>query len=333
MGSFIKKLRTLKVLLDAAMNDDPDHLSTSNMALLKLRLKTSFDAAARYPEEMDRAQFLFYGDTNHTDIRLQEFFYSEENMSRMAQAGVKHIFPEIEPRSQEGVTAMAEGKVEAPDFLAEIMEIERTKATQKGDQEALSLLRNKTFINSHLRKFEVWCAGFRRAYDHGMMIHCLDERKNLDPADVKALFRYINEIQLWIEEKYKTPKPLHGKLLLKFAFDHKDMLRQMNALKTDTLIKTRHGDDKQLARRMIAAAGGEKGATLFGAGHAHNLGGLFDTLGQDRTLRIDLYASRDMCADRLMGIPEDREATPHYIHLLDEGKMLKIRNFTGVKPG
>ncbi len=332
MASFIKKLRTFKVLFDAVSNDDPDHISTSNIALLKLRLKKSFDSAVRYPEELNRAQFLFYGDTNHTDNRLQEFFYSEENMDRMAQAGVKHIFPEIEPKLQESVTAMAEGRMDAKDLLTKTLEAERTKAIQKGDRETLSLLKNKTFINARLRRFETLCTGFRRAHDRGMAIHCLDERENLDAADVEAHFRYTNKIRLWVEKKYKAPKPIHGKLLLKFALDHKEMSEQMIALKTESLIKTREDDDKQLARRMMKAAGHEKGATLFGAGHARSLGGLFDTLGQDRTLRVDLYSSRDMSADRLMGLPEDQGVAPHYIHLLDEGKLLKIRNFPGVKP-
>jgi hypothetical protein len=91
--SLIDRLRIVKVIFDALTNDDPDKVSVSRMALFRLGLKESFAAAAQYPIDMAKARFLYYGDTNHLDGRLHTFFYSEQNMDRMADAGVKHIFP------------------------------------------------------------------------------------------------------------------------------------------------------------------------------------------------------------------------------------------------
>lgn len=327
--SFIDKINDFRLLAAAILDKNPGKVIVSRAILRDLRLKESFAAAARYPEDMARAQFIYYGDTSHADHRLHEFFYSDINLDRLAEAGFKHIFPELQPVHQAKVNAAAEGRLH-PEEFAELRFQDELKSASAGKKARL-LLEDPDDKAIRLLKAGRACSGFRRAHERGMKIHCLDDRKNLNAMDVEGLLGMRAMTEKYVYQTYGGETPIHGKLVQQAMIKNRKEAAYHSSgtdgSKIEALLRARAADDFALAQSMMAAAGEEKGAILFGAGHAKGKDGLFDTLGQDRTLRVDLYSSRDFCADVMFAKNYGGGIQPHYLHILDEDRFLLARKF------
>jgi hypothetical protein len=193
----------------------------------------------------------------------------------------------------------------------------------------LKALNDPDVMKLRLLKTQRLSEGFKRAHDRGMVIHCLDDRKNLEAQAIQGLLDVTLMMQAHMFKKYGVEKPLHGKHFIKALFENANQLigpEKIDKSKVKGFLLKRSDDDKALGERMLKAAGDDMGATLFGAGHAKDEDGLFDTLGQDTTLRVDLYSSRDFYADRLFA-GRKNGIEPHYIHVLDEDRLFRVRNF------
>jgi hypothetical protein len=318
--------RLATVFFQAAMDSHFRTVSTSNTALLGLRLRDKFNAESFYPELLRHGQFVFFGDSNHTDRSLHTFFYSRENIERMAAAGIRHIFPEIEPRFQPLVDLVANGQVTPDDFAL-------LAAAQSAKDLGISLnelARRKTFEDS-LAGLRERGAGFRMMAEKGMKIHCLDDRKNLDSSSLRDIFKFMAEARNFIVGRNGLPGILHGKAYMRFVIENAKKLQGMNLADMPKLLAMRGADDPALAERMKQAAGNERAAILFGKGHATMPDSLFDCLGRDRTVRVDLYSNRDLYADRLFRSTEQK-IQPDFVHIIGEHTLFRFRGFKDLTP-
>jgi hypothetical protein len=182
-------------------------------------------------------------------------------------------------------------------------------------------------------RLEATAKGVALMNSYGMKVHCLDDRSNLDKKDIEQLTKYMGDMKHYIAQNVGLPAILHGRILIKYMIDNVQRMQQMGMTEMPNLIKDRMADDPALAQRMLKAANGEKSATLFGAGHASFKNGLFDTIGRDKAIRIDLHSKVDYYADRISPMSKQNgQIEPNFVHIIDENTLYKFRGFKDLKP-
>lgn len=320
-----------RVAYDVALDKDLKEVSVVPKKLKQLRLKEQFNAAAAYPDIFAKSDFVFFGDTNHTDISLHKFFYSEENINAMAAASVKHIFPEIEPQFQPLINDVMNGALNERDFAF--------KFICQSHNNDLETIKQKLLMPSTpelIDRLKATAKGARLMGAQGMQVHCLDDRSNLPEEDVQAISRFMADIKNFTVENAGFPAIMHGRILVKYLMDNLQNKEEgiLNPQAQERLMTLRMQDDKALAGRMLAKAGGEKAAILFGAGHAvDKKSSLFAVIGESRkAMRVDLYSRADYYADRISPMKDKKARQPDFVHILGENKLYQFNGFKGIKP-
>ena len=316
--TFFKLAETfLDAVLDRAFNRPWEKVSASRSALLKLSLKKSFAASSVYDRLLQQKQFVFFGDTNHTDRSLHAFVYSRENIDKLRDAGIKHFFPEVEPRYQSRVNDVAEGQI-SPDRFMHLFAIDAAEQTGKSSEEYLA---DSAWKNNIV----AWGQGLRDMHDDGIEIHCLDDRSHIDEKAVQDLLLFMGEMKSFTKA-HGLPGLFHGKLLIHFVLDNMEKIKnhELELKNVKSIFAPRNADDPELAERIKKAAGEERGAILFGAGHGFSKersNSLADCLGRNQVTQINLYSNRPLYADRLS---ESSRLTPDYAYIVQENKIFSI---------
>lgn len=313
-----------RVAYDVVQDKDLKEVSVAPKKLKNLRLKEQFNAAAVYPDIFAKSDFVFFGDTNHTDISLHKFFYSERNIDAMADAGIKHIFPEIEPRYQPLIDRAMSGTLNERDFAFSFI-CEANDNDTKKIEECLLMPSTPELIE----RLKVTGRGARLMGERGMEVHCLDDRSNLSKEDMRAIGRFITDIKNFTVENAGFPAIMHGRILVKYLMENVQNKEgdALNSSAHERLMSLRMQDDKALAGRMLAKAGDEKAAILFGAGHAQDKkNSLFAVIGESRkATRVDLHSRADYYADRISPMKNKKARQPDYVHVLDENRLYKFK--------
>lgn len=333
--SLLNKLRTAWVKIQAKSGYNLGTVSASRTEKLRLMLRPQFNAAALYPELMQKGQFFLFGDTNHSDARIQLFFYSPENVAAMARAGIRHIAPEIEPEYQDIVNEAAAGRIAADDFFAQMMkrtrELGMTPETDGKDTSSIQMQLEKS------ERYRLMAEGLVLMHKAGMKIHCLDDRSHIPKEMMKGVVERSRELRKFIASRAGPPAISHGKVELAFMMDRlKNNAAQEEKILRDisSLIHIRKKDDAYLAARIADAAGEEKAAILFGDGHAREKNGLYENLGRHKTVYVALHGDKNFYADRprVISRAEQDNWLPDYVHIIRNKKLYRFEGLTNIAP-
>src|SRR5688572_14821634 len=122
VNGYVRAAQITRIFIKAVFDKECRKPAVSHLRLLRLKLRKSFNEASQSAEIFSRAQFIFFGDTNHTDMRIHRFFYSPKNIKRMADAGIKHVFPEVNPIFQDLVDEVSSRRITPEVFAARFLE-------------------------------------------------------------------------------------------------------------------------------------------------------------------------------------------------------------------
>ncbi len=328
----------------AAFTDNPGELDFSLQEVFKLRACKEQAPDEFYKTAMNDKQFLLFGDTNHTDTDLHEFFYSKENRERLVEMGVKHVFLEVEPEYQDIISACAEGTLDADAFIEAMAkrkeEVNPEIAKQAKKMHNPIAEQQKDVVRSQVKALQYW-------HKNGVKVHCPDDRSNLKdalPIVYKSYEMLFNALS-YAQERGAEKPIVNQRIIISYLFNSvvgdasserkpKRPIsmdnQELNPADFQNFMDKRMSDDVKLAQTISNLADGEASAILFGAGHGHRKNGLGDLIGADKVLRIDLHSKAEHFAEK--GTMFQRESTKGYsqsdfVHILEDNKVYKTKGF------
>lgn len=266
-GIYQFKIRTTGV---CAVNDNSSVVSS---------IKKEFSGIPSFPEEEfynsglggSQRQFLLFGDTNHSDSRHIDYFYSKEHINYLHGLGIKHIFIEQSKDQQAAYDDLVQGE-KTPEEFAGIW----AKGMWSGDNIYKEMLKRAHSV--------LYCA------EKGIKVHCSDIY-NFDMVS-KEDFRSLVENVTDMTNDFRDICPDASGITGEFASAHawRNPIRTIfNSISAHRVIDARNNDLKRAAY-IRSIAGNERCAVLYGAGHFDDSNTSFKNIfGKDNCVHIDLY--------------------------------------------
>jgi hypothetical protein len=211
-------------------------------------------------------QFTLIGDMSHKESAILKAVAQKDNIEALKAAGVRHLFLELPQEFQRGMDRFLTGKVSEADML-DHMEKRRPRAFEADISERE--------MNAQVLKLA------KLAHEAGIKVHCADHRQQ------ERRSKYIPQYEFHASRH--EPNMTYNEFMLKF---HSSTLPDGSKVTPDT-------DDRPLAKFIAERAGKDKAAIFYGAGHGRSSYGLDEILGEDRTRRVDVHASKPGIVSRL----------------------------------
>jgi L-lactate utilization protein LutC len=251
-------------------------------------------------------QFVILGGTNHGNSKLTEFLAKPSTLEALKNSGVKHLvletrkeFQELADKIYNSVNGGTQNIMPytAEDF-ANNMRSEYTKAfddptTREAFTRLLGAIKGEDNLNLSDEQWEVYKNQlldkmYGKALEQGRII------ENAAKAGIPCI----------CAEGQKDSLVSHSQFLLdiKTADIRKDQLKKANfdpaeqlkaEKKSDDLGKLRMSGDKKLANSILEKVGNDKTVIFYGAEHGKNKHDLDEALGEEKTIRFDLFSSED----------------------------------------
>lgn len=249
--------------------------SPSNLLRSLLPDNKAHDAGSLYPEIYASAQFTLVGDTNHTDLRIQDYFYSDENITHMLQAGVKNVCIEYNISNQPLFDDLQSGKITPEDFV-----IEKYRTTT--EEIAKSLM-----LQSRLRTAQ----GIHKMAQSGIKVHCSDMRYVGHDVDERAL-RFQEGAYDFHEDMCDNPNGITMKGTIAYVVTNPiQFLFNRNGAKDLNLARVR--DNEQIANLIKEQCGNERSVIFFGHEHFNrSVRSIASRIGIENATRISIYGDR-----------------------------------------
>lgn len=312
-----RALNVLSVLAQAKFLD-PTQISYSKRRLRGLFAKSSVPKEEFYQRLMGQRQFTIFGDTNHSDKRIHDFFFSAENAQNILQSGIKHVFLE-RPYQMQGVfDQLGRGEISEEDFMTATMNMHN--------------LDEKPVITDAMCRTISNTARFcRTMMQNNIPVHCIDDRDHLDQDDLSNILGSMIKLQKHVISKGDPTAIIHGRIVMSFVLEKvlpessSQNDRAADAKQAEQFLKERV-DDTKLAEDIKRVAGDEKSVILYGTGHGSGQNDLDDLLGKDNVIRVHIHAQQELYADRIMSLNRDEPEydPPNYVHLLDTERVYEV---------
>lgn len=283
-------------------------------------------------------QFFLYGDTNHTDTDIHEFFFSDEHAERLVKNGVKHVVVEFQPEFQDIFDQCAEGKLNPDQFVEQL-----SKRAKKLNPDAKPI--DNPIADRTRSAHKAMARAVRYWHLNGVKTHCPDDRSGFTKDELKTIrdnYEFMYKALRYAKDTGTDKPVVHQRLMLSFMFNsvspdgrrpknpatQKDLANMNDPSRMQKFMKKRMDDDKKLAKKIKALAGDEKTAVLFGAGHYNRKNGLGDLLGKNDVVHINIHSSMEMYAEKGDILTRRRQPDykdPEYVHIIETNKVYKTK--------
>jgi hypothetical protein len=277
--------------------------------------KTVAQAASNYyPEFIAQKQFTFYGDSNHTEGAIREYFFGAENATNIIEGGASHVFIEYPDKLQYLVDDLQSGALNRDEFIRDLSSNikplwwndDQTKHYH-GLMADMILTLDKAHVQMHFTDPGLGESGMKQ--DSKALLF---EMAGVIVKEMEAdgLNHAMSPLEIFIA----TQKFVYGKVLADPEFE-----KRLEALYADFFEQRLGVDNDRIAAKIQSIAGDERAVILYGAAHIMRENDLDEILGADKTQSISLYKGKANYADFLMGalyslyLPQ----TPQNIHIID----------------
>ncbi|MCB9991866.1 MAG: hypothetical protein H6867_10965 [Rhodospirillales bacterium] len=261
-----------------------------------------------YGSAMGNRQFLLFGDTNHYDHRISDYFYSHDNIDRLSAQGVKHIFIEMGPQNQYIIDDLVSGKMTDDDFA---------KINKGGIWDH----NNKSDYEQDLHAAQ----GILYAAAKGIKIHAVDLKghTSVTKADREELYKFIKDRS----RTFAALCPQNDSMTMAFiqAYHGKrQAYLQHYAPIFNELMATRY-DDTERAALIKSIAGNERSAVFYGSGHYDGPKSMPALLGPENSVQIYIFPD----ARQVEGQYAQGEFTGvDFGHIVSENKVYQLGTVT-----
>lgn len=320
----MKKQRTLKYIFAMAIGSTLlvggyesagaevplDKTKSESFCEVPKRTATQFDLSAVssqttddfYRSNMDDRQFLLFGDTDHSDSRIHDYFYSKEHIDRLSSLGVKHIFIERAPsQSQKGIDDLVTGKITPEEFA--------TKYAGGGmwDRDGAK--------EARIRVAE----GMVYATGRGMKIHASDIKSKgiATKEEREELYKYFGDMSSEFNRLCPGAESMTDEFYDYYVEKRADYLKKWGT-RFNEIMQERFNDTNRV-NYIKSIAGNERSAIIYGAAHFSGPQSIKILLGHDNTVHINLFPDKRKSAEYGPSIKNS-----DFAQVIDQKRIYKI---------
>ncbi len=232
-------------------------------------------SAISYDEIYARRQFTLIGDSNHSDLRIQDYFFSDQNIDHMVNAGIKNVCLERNFRGQPLFDALQKGEITPEEFV-----IEKYSTSPEEINSAL-------WLQSRLRS----AYGIREMGKRGIKVYCSDVRfSTIQPSQRTLDFQ--NGSYDFHEDMCDTPRGITPTVIATYvATNPIDFLRSFSESKT--VNSGRDDDNDPIAQLIKQQCGDEPSVVFFGQGHfGRSVHSISNNLGRENVTEVILFGGQ-----------------------------------------
>lgn len=281
------------------------------------------NASTYYPEFIAQKQFTFYGDSNHTEGSIREYFFGTENAANIIEGGASHVFIEYPDKLQYLVDDLQSGALKRDEFIHDLSENikplwwndEQTKHYH-GLMADMILTLDKANVQMHFTDPGLGESGMKQDSKE-----LLFEMAGVIVKEMEA--NGVNHAMSPLEIFIATQKFVYAKVLADPEFE-----KRLEGLYEDFFKERLGTDNERIAAKIQSIAGDERAVILYGAAHIMRENDLDEILGKENTQSISLYKGKANYADFLMGalyslyLPQ----SPENIHIIDGGAIHTVKS-------
>ncbi|MAE50271.1 MAG: hypothetical protein CMH27_00515 [Micavibrio sp.] len=284
----------------------------------------AYSARNYYREFLEQKQFTFYGDSNHTEGAIREYFFTAENTANIIDAGVAHVFIEYPVQLQYLVEGLQSGALQRDDFIRELSRhihplwwTDEQTQHYHGLMADMILTLNESNVQLHFSDPGMAKSGMKEDSKALLFEMAGVIVKEMEQNGVKE---GMSPLEIFIA----TQKFVYTKVLADPDFEER-----LEALYEDFFAQRLGVDNERIAENIMAKAGDERAVILYGAAHIMRDHDLDEMLGVDKTQSVLLYNKKANYADFLMGalyslyLPQH----PQNIHIIDEAEIYTPKYF------
>lgn len=246
----------------------------------------------------EERQFMLFGDTDHSDYRIGDYFYSAAHLDILAQAGIRHIFIERAPGSQKGLDDLVAGKITPEEFSSQY------EGGKMWDREGAAQSR------IHMAKGVIYAAG------KGMAVHAIDVKTTgiATKKEREELYAFYGDMSA----SFNTACPGADHMTDAFyeAYQQRRYFYLMQKEKRFAEIMQERSNDENRVALMRKIAGGERSAVLFGAAHYSGPKSMKTLLGKGSSLHINFFPDQDKMQQYGPGI-----SAADFSHVINAGRI------------
>lgn len=253
----------------------------------------------------ENKQFTLFGDTDHSNVSYDQFFWSREHINTLVNAGVKHLC--LETTNQSRINKITSGEMSAEEY---------------GRFFANNLAMWHTPEEAYIHGIQV-ALGMQYAFAKGLKLHAVDY---ISPEEMEARRRGNFAENNRLLSRFKTrmcgaDSTLTDGVYTSYTFTH--LHRIIPASLDSVTILASRDDDTQRTENIKNSVGNERTVIMFGNGHFDNIDTSIKSLiGEENVTHIQFNANlRDY--DEALG-PEyaeyqtGREKTPDFIYSIED---------------
>ena len=222
-------------------------------------------------------QYLLFGDTDHSDRRIHDYFYSQEHIDALAAQGVRHLFTERAPQdSQQGIDDLVAGTITPEEFAAKYV------GGKLWDREGAEETRVR------IAQGMVYAAG------KGMKIHAANifTKGIAAKEEREGIYQFFRDMSADFSKACPNAEHMTGEFQRQYWEKNFPLLKITEARFGQ--IMAERDNDAGRVDLIKSIAGNERSAIMFGAAH------FFDTprsiktlLGAGNSIHINLFPAED----------------------------------------
>jgi len=202
-----------------------------------------------YNEIYGDRQYTLIGDSNHTDKRIYNHFFSDRNIGLMAQAGIKNVCLERDQAKQPLIDQLQSGEITPEEFAAEYF-------PKDVDLEANPRLAQRR---------ELFTQALVKMADLRIKVHLVDTlNQDLEDAGEQGFNAYDEMTQMY-EDMCDSDLPMTEGATITYALSNLWDLLNSRGSARDLSLERR--DDRVRAEIIKERCGDELSVVMFGSDH------------------------------------------------------------------
>jgi hypothetical protein len=265
-----------------------------------LDAQQDYSVPAGYRQIYGQRQYTLVGETDHTDKRIDDFFYGEGNIAAMVEGGIKHLCLEKDRSLQPVIDSLANGTVLPEDYAS----------TQMPDPLVTDF--DHYLFNQH-RKF---AAAIHTMAGLGIQIHCIDTVQQEKTFISPEADRFYDAPREFHRDMCQSPEGMTANAQTVFALLHAFKLWAHHD--EMALINAQRADDRQRLETTQALCGNDPAIIFMGNSHFEKRPNSFKGLLGPDALHIGIYGD-----SRYYELPKYNMA-PDFVHLVEQETVYRM---------
>lgn len=280
--------------------NDPCDIDIDEDREQSLKRSPSRSAKDFYHNAYGFRPYTLIADTNHTDLEIKKFFFSDNNVEYMGNAGVQHVFLERRSERNQFISSLIRGEITSEEF-----------AKKWGKSKWLT---EEDAMESNLR--------LANAIDvmnqYGIQPHAVDDASSL-PTELWKLRKQVSDRQMeFLHKNCSESSVFHGKIGMSYWINKYFGYLPQNTEQEDKayeVTQQHRKDDSTRIESIRTLSKGSSSVVLYGYAHFDDDAQSMHNLLKEESLLIAVFSTRALYLDFWR---DNSDRKPDFIHIIEE---------------